>query len=68
MPKWEDLRRFLKRNAEFIRHGRNHEIYIYKGNLLRVSRSSGEIGKNMWRDILKHELCMTNEEFSEGLK
>ena len=68
MPKWEYLRRFLNRNAEFLRHGGNHDIYIYRGNLIRVSRSSGEISRNMWRDILKHELCMTNEEFREGLK
>ena len=69
MPKWEDFRRFLKINAEFVRHGKKHDIYIYKGRTLRVSRSSGEISKNMWRDILRHELCVTQEEFfNEGLK
>ena len=47
MPKWEYLRRFLNRNAEFLRHGGNHDIYIYRGNLIRVSRSSGEISRNM---------------------
>lgn len=45
MPKWKDFRRFLERNAKFLRHGKNHDIYVYKGKRIRVSRSSSEIGK-----------------------
>ena len=68
MSRWKDLVRFLDRNAVFIRHGSNHDIYLYNGKRIRVSRGSGEIDKNTWQDILKHQLRMTQEEFNEGLK
>ena len=67
MPRWKDLIRFLDRNATFIRHGGNHDVYLYNGKRIRVSRGSGEIGKDMWRSILKHELGITLEEFYAGL-
>lgn len=68
MSRWKDLVRFLDRNAVFIRHGSNHDIYLYNGKRIRVSRGSGKIDKNTWQDILKHQLRMTQEEFNEGLK
>lgn len=68
MPKWQDFRRFLKRNAKFLRHGSKHDIYLYDDHEIRVSRSSGEIDRTIWRDILKHQLGITLEEFREGLK
>ena len=67
MPKWQDFRRFLERNAKFLRHGRNHDLYLYDSHEIRVSRSSGEIDRAIWKDILKHQLGMTQEEFNEGL-
>ncbi len=67
MSSWEELRRYLSRNAIFIRHGRNHDIYEYNGYRIRVSRGSGEISRYMWRDILKHQLHITQEEFNAGL-
>ena len=67
MPKWQDFRRFLERNAKFLRHGRNHDLYLYDGHEIRVSRSSCEIDRAIWKDILKHQLGMTQEEFNEGL-
>ena len=68
MPKWQDFRRFLERNAKFLRHGRNHDLYLYDGHEIRVSRGSGEIGFNTWRKILKQQLGITKEEFYAGLK
>ena len=68
MPRWKDLIRFLDRNATFIRHGGNHDVYLYNGKRIRVSRGSGEIGRNTWRDILRHQLGLTQEDFNDGLK
>ena len=68
MPRWKDFRRFLDRNATFLRHGGNHDIYLYDGHEIRVSRSSGEINTIIWKDILKHQLGITQEEFNAGLK
>ncbi len=68
MPRWKDLLRFLDRNATFIRHGRNHDIYLYNGKRIRVSRSSGEIYRKTWREILKDQLGITQEQFNDGLK
>ena len=67
MPRWKDFRRFLDRNAKFLRHGGDHDIYLYKGRRIRVSRSSGEIDRTIWRDILNHQLRITQEEFNAGL-
>ncbi len=67
MPSWEDLRRYLSRHGKFIRHGSNHDIYNYGGTRIRVSRGSGEISHNKWREILKHQLQITQEEFNAGL-
>ena len=68
MPRWKDLIRLLDRKATFLRHGGNHDIYLYNGKRIRVSRGSGEIPPNTWKEILKQQLGMTQEEFNEGLK
>lgn len=68
MPKWKDFRRFLERNAKFLGHGKNHDIYVYKGKRIRVSRSSSEIDRNTWKEILTQQLGITQEEFNAGLK
>ena len=68
MPRWNDLIRFLDRNATFIRHGGKHDVYLYNGKRIRVSIGSGEIGRNTWKDILRHQLGLTQEEFNNGLK
>ena len=67
MPGWRDMRRFLERNAQFLRHGKNHDIYLFRGQRIRVSRGSGEISPELWKNILKHQLRMTQEEFNAGL-
>ena len=67
MPRWKDFRRFLDRNAKFLRHGGNHDIYLYKGRRIRVSRSSAEIAPSTWKEILSKQLRITQEEFNAGL-
>ena len=67
MPGWRDMRRFLERNAQFLRHGKSHDIYLFRGQRIRVSHGSGEISPELWKNILKHQLRMTQEEFNAGL-
>ena len=66
MPRWSDLRRFLDRNGKFL-YAKKHLMYLYKGEKIRCSHGSGEIGADRWRDILKHQLRITQEEFNAGL-
>lgn len=66
MPSWRDLRRFLDKYGRYKRSGEDL-IYIYKGRLVRVSKSSKEISPGKWRKILKHDLGITQEEFNAGL-
>ena len=64
MSDWSELRRYMNKHAERLREGSNHILYRYKGRMIRVSRGSGEIGRDLWRDILKHQLGLTQEEFN----
>lgn len=66
MPNWNDLRRFLNKNGNFIRSGK-HDIYSYQGRRIIISHGSGEIGPDLWRDILRKELRITQEEFYAGI-
>lgn len=66
MSSWTDLRRFLDKHGKLIRKGK-HFIYAYQGRTVRVSNGTGEIGRDLWRDILKHELQITQEEFNAAL-
>ena len=67
MPGWADMRRFLDRHAQLVRHGGNHDLYCYNGKIIRVSRGSGEIDRNLWKRILRQQLGITQEEFNAGL-
>lgn len=64
MPNWKDLRRYLDRHAEFIRDGRRHLLYKFKGKRIRISKGSSEISADLWKHILKHDLKITQEEFN----
>ena len=63
MSSWRELRRFLERHGKYIRSGK-HEVYMYRGKLIRVSHGSGEIDAGLWRKILKQELGITQDEFN----
>jgi len=73
MPKWKDLRRYLE-NDDYVllRHGSRDDIYekvLDSGDVLRVrvSKSSGEIGKGLFSRILKQQLHVSKAYFNERL-
>ena len=71
MPTWKELRKFLSNTGwELYRIG-DHYYYrktIEDGTMIRIrcSMGSGEIGANLWRWILKHELGITQEYFNKN--
>ncbi|RKL67116.1 hypothetical protein CR203_11410 [Salipaludibacillus neizhouensis] len=75
MASWKDFRKFLLNDGWiFVRHGSRDDIYekeLPNGEILRtrVSKSSGEIGKGLFSQILKKDLGgITKEEFNKTLK
>ena len=83
MPSWSQLRRYLTKSrkkspsslgggsshkhAKFLNHASKHDIYLLHGQGIICSRGSGEIRKNKWQEILKHQLKITQEEFNNSL-
>lgn len=71
MPSWKDLRRHLKKNGyTLLRHGSRDDWYEKTmpdgtNRRVRVSKSSGEIGKGLFENILKKQLGITKEEFNK---
>ena len=72
MPSWKDLESYLQRsNWVQVRANGRDKIYektLPDGTIRRaaVSKSSGEIGKGLFSRILKHQLCVSKEEFNAG--
>lgn len=69
MPTWKELKRFIENDGWELYKKTDH--YFYRkidedGNLLRtkVSMGSGEIKHHLWREILKKQLKVTQEEFN----
>ena len=69
MPSWKELRRFCENDGWELYKDTNH--YYYRkhdknGNLKRtkVSKGSGEIPKNLFREILKKQLQVSKEFFN----
>lgn len=72
MPKWSDLKRYCEKNGWELYKKTDHFFYRKKlsdGTLLRtkVSMGTGEIKKHLWKEILRHQLRITNEEFNRKL-
>lgn len=70
MPTWKELRRFLEHNGWELYKDTDHYFYRKRsedGSMLftKVSKGSEEIGNNLWRRILHHELKVTQEYFSK---
>ena len=70
MPRWSDLKRFCDRDGWELYKNTDH--YFYKktdsdGNIKRtkVSRGTGEIKGNLWQEILKKQLQVTEEYFNK---
>lgn len=72
MPSWKDLERFLKNDGwKYLssKSGRDnwYEKRLDNGELWqsRVSKSSGEIGKNQFKTILKQQLHCNQAYFNK---
>ena len=69
MPSWSELKRFCDRDGWELYKNTDH--YFYKktdenGNVKRtkVSRGTGEIKGHLWKEILKKQLQVTQEQFN----
>ena len=72
MPKWRELKRYCERDGWELYKSTDHDFYrkvLDDGTVLRtkVSRGSGEIQKQLWKEILKNQLKTTQEEFNEKI-
>lgn len=72
MPSWKDLKRFCDNDGWENYKTTDHFFYRKndgKGNILRVKVSMGtsEIHGHMWREILKKQLCVTQEYFNSKI-
>lgn len=72
MPKWKELKKYLDRDGWELYKNTDHYYYKKQGkngeySFCKVSRGSGEIGKNLWQSILKHQLKVTQEEFNKKI-
>ena len=72
MPRWKELKRFCENDGWELYKETDHYFYRKKeddGRLKRtkVSKGSGEIHYHMWKEILKKQLQVTQEEFNKKL-
>ena len=72
MPSWKELKRFCERDGWELYKNTDH--YFYRkidesGNVRRtkVSRGNGQIHGNLWREILKKQLQVTEEYFNSKI-
>jgi hypothetical protein len=72
MPSWRELKRFCENDGWELYKKTDH--YFYRkiddnGNIRRtkVSNGTGEIHGNLWKEILKKQLGVTQEEFNEKI-
>lgn len=72
MPHWKELKRFCENDGWELYKDTDH--YYYRkiddnGNIRRtkVSKGSGEIKYHLWREILKKQLRITQEEFNKKI-
>lgn len=70
MPNWREIERFCRRNDWEEVKKKGHHIYFRKimndGTVKRtkVSRGTGEVQGHLWKEILKKQLQVTEEEFN----
>ncbi len=72
MPKWKDLGRYCKKTGWDLYKATDHDYYRKieeDGTVKRtkVSRSSKEIPKKLWKRILKDQLQIDEEEFNKNI-
>lgn len=69
MSTWSEFRRYLQRHGWELYRSTDHDYYrkvLPNGEVLttRVSRGHGEIPSNLWKRIVKQQLCITQDEFN----
>lgn len=69
MPTWKELKRFCESDGWELYKNTDHYFFrkhMDNGELRRtkVSRGSKEIPRNLWREILKKQLKVTEEYFN----
>ena len=70
MPSWKEIERFCRRDGWTEIKKKTHHIYFQKteedGTVKRtkVSRGTGEVKGHLWKEILKKQLQVTEEEFN----
>lgn len=72
MPSWRDLKRFCERDGWELYKITDHwyyRKYMPDGTLKRtkVSMGSGEIKKNLWKQILNKQLQVSKEYFNDKI-
>lgn len=69
MPSWKELKRFCEHDGWELYKTTDHYFYrkrLANGDVLRtkVSMGSGQIGTNLWAEILKRQLKVDQEYFN----
>lgn len=69
MPTWRELKKFCESDNWELYKDTDHFYYRKRernGNLkkTKVSKGTGEIKHHLWREILKHQLCVSIEYFN----
>ncbi|MFZ5634423.1 MAG: type II toxin-antitoxin system HicA family toxin [Bacillota bacterium] len=72
MPSWNELRRFCERDGWELYKKTDHYYFrkqMPDGTLKRtkVSMGSGQIKGNVWKEILKKQLQVTQEYFNSKI-
>lgn len=72
MPRWKELKRFCERDGWELYKDTDH--YFYRKidvngvvRMTKVSKGSGEIHGNMWKEILRKQLQVTQEYFNSKI-
>ena len=71
MPSWKELKRFCENDGWELYKTTDH--YFYRKDsadgtprFTKVSKGTGEIGRNLWREILNRQLQVTIEYFNRN--
>lgn len=72
MPKWSELKRFCEKDGWELYKNTDHYFFrkvMGDGTVKRtkVSRGSSQIGPALWKEILRKQLCVTQEYFNEKI-
>ena len=72
MPKWKDLKRYCENTNWELYKVTDHYFFrkiMPNGDIYRtkVSKGSSEIGSGLWKEILRHQLHTTQEEFNKNI-